>query len=124
MKAKSFLESLSYAVDGLKQVAKRERNMRIHLLVAVFVLVMSLLLKINKGEFLVILITTGAVLAIEVINTAFEALCDLISPHYDQRIKLAKNAAAGAVLLVAIFALIVGLFIFGPYLYQLLLKLV
>ena len=86
--------------------------MRFHTVAALYVLVFARFFDFSRGEFLILLLTIGAVIAAEVINTAIEELCDKICSEYDRHIKNSKDAAAGAVLVLAIFAAVIGIILF------------
>lgn len=112
------LRSFRYAAHGIRDLF-REDNARIHAVVAVAVLVAGVWLGLSLTEWAVIMLTIGAVLAAEAVNTALESLCDRVSPGFDEHIRRAKDLAAGAVLLLAMAAVSVGLFIFLPKLFAL-----
>ena len=99
------LRSFRYAGHGIRDLF-REDNARIHAVVAVAV--------IATGMWLGLSFTEWAVIAAEAVNTALESLCDLVSPGFDEHIRRAKDLAAGAVLLLAIASIAVGLFILLP----------
>jgi diacylglycerol kinase len=99
---------------------RSEPNARIHALATVVVVVAGFLLDINRIEWLIVLLTLAAVWSLEAVNTALEAVCDAVSPEDNPEIGRAKDAAAGAVLVAAIAAVLVGLLIFGPPLLALL----
>lgn len=108
------LKSFVYAFRGIGLLVRNEHNARIHLVAAVAAVVAGFLLGITAVEWTVIVLVIGAVLAAEAFNSALEALCDLVSPGYHESIKKAKDLAAGAVLLVAIAAAVIGSVIFLP----------
>lgn len=108
------IESFSYAFSGLQILIKEEHNLRIHLVATVFVVVASFVFKINKIEWLFIIFSIGLVIIAEIINTAIENICDFISPEKHELIKKIKDISAAAVLLVSIFAGIVGIIVFLP----------
>ncbi|MDV4150112.1 diacylglycerol kinase [Clostridium sp. AL.422] len=112
MKIKKLVESFNYAIEGIIQTVRTQRNMKIHLFAALCVLVACFVIDISKLEFLILAITITMVLAAEVINTAIEVTIDMSTNHYHPLAKIAKNAAAGAVLITAINALVVGYIIF------------
>lgn len=112
------LRSFRYAAHGIRDLF-REDNARIHAVVAVAVIVAGVWLGLSLTEWAVIMLTIGAVLAAEAVNTALESLCDRVSPGFDEHIRRAKDLAAGAVLLLAMAAVVVGLFIFLPKLFAL-----
>lgn len=112
MKIKKMVDSFNYAINGIVETVRTQRNMRIHLIAALCVLIACFLIDISKAEFLILCITVTMVLAAEVINTAIESTIDMAANHYHPLAKIAKNAAAGAVLITAINSLIVGYIIF------------
>lgn len=110
------LKSFRYALEGLKYTVITQRNMRIHFVVALAVLLISLYLPVSKFEVLVLFVSIILVLFAELINTAIEAVVDLVKEEYHPLAKIAKDVAAGAVLLTAGLAVIVGISVFYPYL--------
>lgn len=112
MKIKKMVDSFNYAISGIVETVRTQRNMKIHLIAALLILISCFLIDISKAEFLILCITVTMVLAAEVINTAIEATIDMAANHYHPLAKIAKNAAAGAVLITAINSLIVGYIIF------------
>lgn len=110
------LQSFRYALDGLKYTIVTQRNMRIHVLVSIGVLLLSLYLPLSKMEVLVLFICITLVLFAELINTVMETIVDMVTEEYHPLAKIAKDVAAGAVLLTAGLAVIVGLSLFYPYL--------
>ncbi len=107
------IRSFRYAGRGIADLF-REDNARIHAAAAILAAIFGLWLGLTPTEWAVIALTIGAVLAAEAVNTAIESLSDLVSPGYDEHIRRAKDLAAGAVLLLAVAAVAVGLFIFLP----------
>ncbi|HEY8463133.1 MAG TPA: diacylglycerol kinase [Bacillota bacterium] len=114
MKSRTLLESFNYAFAGVIYALKTQRNMRLHFLATVAVLLASLLLKIGKTDFLVLILTIAFVITAEMINTAIEATIDLITSKYHPVAAIAKNVAAGAVLVAATVAVFVGYLTFFP----------
>ena len=110
---KSFLRSFTYAAAGVRECVKNERNFRFHIAAAVFVTAFSLFYELTKVEYILLALTFSSVISAELINTAVEAAVDLCSPEYHKLAKLAKDTAAGAVLVTAIFAVVVGILLFG-----------
>lgn len=108
------LKSFVYAFRGIRLLIGREPNARIHCFAAICVLVLGFALHISSTEWIAITIVIGLVFAFEAINSSIEALADLVSPEYNEAIKHTKDLAAGAVLLSALSALVVGLLIFIP----------
>ncbi len=119
MKKKAFsfrdrARSFRYAFAGIGHLLRSEHNAWIHCTVAVCVVVAGFLFHLSAGEWIAIVILIGAVLAAEAFNSAIELLADHLSPEYSPAIKHVKDMAAGAVLLLAIAAVITGLIIFVP----------
>lgn len=112
MKIKKTLESFNNAITGIIDTVRTERNMKIHLIVALGILIVSFFFDISKYEFLILVVTITMVIAAELINTAIEAAIDMTTNYYHPLAKIAKNAAAGAVLVAAISAVLVGYVIF------------
>ena len=109
----SLFKSFKYAFEGILYCIKNERNMRIHTVVTLYVLIFARFFAFTKAEYAVLLLTIGGVTAAEATNTAIEKLADRITQKHDPLIKIAKDAAAGAVLIRAIFSVGIGLFLFG-----------
>jgi diacylglycerol kinase (ATP) len=108
----SLLVSFNYAIEGVIHVLRRERNMRVHFTVATVVLVLSFAYDVTRVELMALLISITFVLMAEMINTAVEEMIDVATNEYDPRAKIAKDVAAGAVLLAAVSAATVGYLVF------------
>jgi len=108
------LTSFKCAFSGVWHVVRTQRNARIHLSVALAVIVLGLWLGLSRTEWAIIALTIGMVLAAESFNTVAEAAVDLATAEYHPLAKIAKDASAGAVLLTAMTAVIVGMLILGP----------
>ena len=109
------LKSLSYAVSGLGFVIRNEHNARIHVVAAFTVVTLGIYYQIVMSDWLILVLAIIGVLFAETINTAFEYLCDVVSPQKNDAVKHAKDIAAGAVLITAIGALIIGTIVLLPY---------
>jgi diacylglycerol kinase (ATP) len=105
---------VGYAWEGLNYVARTQANWRIHVLAAVLVWIGAVALQVSSLELAVLALTVGAVLALEAMNTAVEAAIDAGGDQYTPLRKRAKDAAAGAVLVSACAAVVVGVSIFAP----------
>ena len=116
LRMKAFLRSFYFAFSGLKQLLLKERNFKIHLLALIVVIIGGLYFQITSIEWSIVLTVSALVISLEAINTAIEKLCDLYSSESNEKIKLIKDVAAAAVLIVSIFALVIACFIFGKYL--------
>ncbi|MBU5591021.1 diacylglycerol kinase [Clostridium sp. MSJ-4] len=108
MKMKKLIDSFNYAIQGLIYSARTQRNMKIHLVATLLVLAACFIYDLTKIELLIITITVTMVIAAELINTAVESAIDATTNYYHPLAKIAKNTSAGAVLVTAINALIVG----------------
>lgn len=106
--------SFSYALRGVRQVIYAEQNARVHTLVLVCVVSAGIYFRLSPMEWIAVALAAGGVFAGETFNTAIEELSDAVSPQYDERIKRVKDFSAGAVLIMAITAAIIGLVIFIP----------
>jgi diacylglycerol kinase (ATP) len=106
-------ESFNYAVEGVIHVLRTHRNMRIHFLAALGVLVLALALGVDRLELVVLLLSITFVLIAEMINSAIEAAIDLATSSFDPLAKLAKDIAAGAVLIASLNAIVVGYLVFS-----------
>lgn len=119
MKSRSLADSFFFAWRGLKFAVVSQRNMKIHLLAAIAVLLAGFLWHITSVEWALVLIVMALVMTAEVINTAIECAVDLVTREMQPLARKAKDAAAGAVLLAAGFSVIIGLIIFLPRLIRL-----
>ncbi|RRD62937.1 diacylglycerol kinase family protein [Tannerella forsythia] len=106
--------SFSYALRGVRQVIYAEQNARVHTLVLVCVVAAGIYFRLSPMEWIAVVLAAGGVFAGETFNTAIEELSDAVFPQYDERIKRVKDFSAGAVLIMAITAAIIGLVIFIP----------
>ncbi|HBT19199.1 MAG TPA: diacylglycerol kinase [Clostridiaceae bacterium] len=112
MDMKGLLDSFNYAISGFIYAVRTQRNMKIHMVAAIGVILFSLFTNITKAELLALFISITMVMSAELLNTAIESAIDATTNHYHPLAKIAKNAAAAAVLLTAMNALVVGYFIF------------
>ena len=106
--------SFKYASEGIISTIKEERNMFIHFLIAIIVVITGIYVRLSLNEWLICLLLFALVFSLELINTAIENTVDLVTTKKNKKAKLAKDAAAGAVLIAAIFASIIGIIIFLP----------
>ena len=107
-------KSFGYAFEGIFTCISKERNMKIHCVMAVLVVIAGFVLKLSAVEWCICLGLFGLVMALELVNTAVEAVVDLVTQEYKPLAKIAKDTAAGAVLIAAIMAALAGLIIFVP----------
>ena len=118
-KEKPLLKTLSYGFNGILYTLKHERNMIIHFLVMILVIIAGIVFKITFVEWGVCFVLFALVLSLELMNTALENVVDLVTEEKRAKAKVAKDAAAGAVLVAVIFAVIIGVSIFLPRLLNL-----
>jgi diacylglycerol kinase (ATP) len=107
-RAPAVLRSFNYAFEGVIHVLRTQRNMRIHFAIAAGVLVLAFIYDVTRLELIALLIAVAFVLIAEMVNTAIEATIDLSTPSFDPLAKIAKDIAAGAVLIAAANAIAVG----------------
>ena len=118
MRAESVWQSFRFAFAGIWHTFRTQRNAKIHTGITLAVLLLGGWLRISAGDWAILALTIGVVFAAEILNTAVEALVDLVSPEYHDLAKVAKDAAAGAVMALAIAAIAVGLLVLGVPLWQ------
>lgn len=116
---KPFFHSVRHALHGLKYAFRQERNFRIEITFGLLAIALSILLPLSATERLGVYGVIALVLTLELINTAIERMIDMMKPHLHPYVKIVKDLMAGAVLIVAFFALLVGGIVFGPYLAEL-----
>jgi diacylglycerol kinase (ATP) len=109
----SVIESFNYAIEGVVHVLRTQRNMRIHFVIAVAVLITAAGVGVSKIELIVLLLSITFVLVAEMINTAVEGTIDASTTSFDPMAKLAKDIAAGAVLIASVNAVAVGYLVFA-----------
>lgn len=107
-------KSFGYAFEGIFTCIRKERNMKIHCVMTLLVILAGLFFHISAAEWCICLTLFGLVMALELVNTAVEAVVDLVTSERRPLAKIAKDTAAGAVLIAAIMAAIAGLIIFLP----------
>lgn len=111
--------AFEHAFHGLIHVLLTQHNARIHLAMTFLVVISGFLLKLNGFEWTVVIIAIGLVWVTEIINTALEALVDLVTQQYHPLAKIAKDTSAAAVLFASLIAVLLGLVVFTPHLFQL-----
>ncbi len=112
-RAPSLIESFNYAFEGIIHVLRTQRNMRIHFAVALIVLIAGLAVDVSRLELIALLLAIAFVLIAEMLNTALEAAIDVATTSFDPMAKLAKDIAAGAVLIATINAIAIGYLVFS-----------
>ena len=118
----TFIENVAFASAGIKYFFKNERNGKIQLVIALIVIFLGLVVDLSNVEWCIILGCIALVIALEMVNTCLERVCDMLSTEYHPMIKIIKDVAAGAVLWAVIFCAVIGSIIFIPYLLKLLSK--
>lgn len=114
-----FIAAFGFAFSGLWHAISTQINLKVHISIAILAIALGIVLHISAVEFAIIFLAIAGVLITEMFNTVIELCVDLASPAYHPLAKIAKDVAAGAVLLSAIMSIIIALFIFGPHLWAL-----
>jgi len=112
---KKQLKSFTFAWKGILTCAGHEQNITFHLIAAIIVVATGFCFGISRTEWMVVMLCIGTVIAAELFNSAIERLVDMVSPEWEKTAGEVKDIAAGAVLLTAIAAAIVGMIVFLPY---------
>lgn len=115
---KKLTKSFGYALEGLLYALKHNQNLRIHFVVAIFVVFLSIFFNVDNYEKGILGLVILLVISTEMINTTIEQMVDLIIQEHRKEAKIAKDVGAGMVLLTSVGSVIVGLLIFTPYLLQ------
>lgn len=110
-----FIKSFKYAFEGVHYAFKNDQNLLVHLLVAFLVINASIALRVSPAQMAILGLTMMMVITAEMINSAIEKMVDLITKEHRQEAKIAKDVAAGMVLVTAFAAAIIGTLIFLPY---------
>lgn len=117
-----FLRSFVYAWNGIVYTVRTQRNMRIHITLAVLAIALGIWLRISPVEFAMVFVAITGVVVSEMINTVAEACVDLVTQEYHPLARVAKDVAAGAVLLSAMLAVVIACFVYIPHLWPLALQ--
>jgi diacylglycerol kinase len=123
MAKRRVVRSIYTAFQGVVQVVKTERNARIHLLVAIIVLLLGVLFNVSNAELAALFFSVIIVFVAEIVNTAIEKTLDLVKPEDNEQVRIVKDIAAGAVLVAAIGAAGIGIAVFYPYVLEVLWRL-
>lgn len=113
---KKFIKSFRHAGRGLLQVFYEEQSFRLQILAAILIIILAIYFKLVAWRWVVLLLIITLVLVLELINSIFERLVDIIKPGVHEYAKSIKDIMAATVLIASIAALIVGIIIFWPYL--------
>lgn len=111
-RTKKIINSFKYAFCGIGQSFKTERNMKIHILIMILVIIAGFICKISRIEWIICIILFAIVISAELMNTAIETVVDMITKEKREDAKIAKDVAAGGVLVTAIASAIIGVLIF------------
>lgn len=111
---KRLTDSFSHALEGIINTARVEKNLKIHFIVMVCVIIVGLIVKLTVSEWIICTVLFGLVISAEMFNTALEKTLDYVNEDYDEKIRFIKDASAGAVLVLAIASAAIGLIIFIP----------
>lgn len=111
---KKFFKSAFFALQGIKQFFFCDRNAKIQIVMGVTAIVLGFTVSLSSFQWMLVLFCIGLVISLEMINSAIERYCDLITTDFHPGIKIIKDVAAGAVLVASLMSLIIGLIIFIP----------
>jgi|SRR5579883_1255271 diacylglycerol kinase len=117
-----FIAGFGYAFHGLWYALRTQRNVRVHLAAAIIVTITGILLRVSALEFALLYVAIAGVFIAEMFNTVIEICVDLAKPEYHPLARIAKDVAAGAVLLSALLAVVIGLFVLGPHVWTLFIR--
>lgn len=112
----NFKKSFGYALEGISYSFKENQNIKIHIIIAFLVLIFGFLLGFSRYELFTVGLLIVLVISAEMINCAIEEVVDLLVDQHNEHARIAKDVSAGMVLLISLFALIVGIFVFLPHL--------
>jgi len=112
------LQAIKIAIEGIRHVIVTQPNAKIHGVFTLAVFIAAGFLKLPRLEWIILFLTVGLVWAAEVFNTAIEFVVDFLSPGFDPKAKIIKDVSAGAVLICVLISVMVGLLVFGPYLWK------
>ena len=111
---KTFLRSARFALQGTGQFFSKQRNARIQTVMGLMAIALGFIVSISPYQWLIVLFCIGLVISLEMINSAIEIFCDMVTTDFHPKIKIIKDVAAGAVLVASVISLVIGLFIFIP----------
>jgi len=114
MRSPNLLASFRFAWQGIAYAFKTQRNFKIHTAIAALIIILGAGVSLSVEEWAIVCVTMALVLVTELLNTALEAVVDHVSPEFHAFAKIAKDCAAGAVLVAALMAVAVGLLLIGP----------
>ncbi|NTU42509.1 MAG: phosphatase PAP2 family protein [Nitrospirales bacterium] len=115
MPVKRWIKSANHAIEGILHAARSERHLRYHLYATVVILLLSFVLGLSRTHFALISVAVILVIFAEMVNSAIEYLVNFVSPHYNEKARVIKDVAAGAVLITAVGAAVLGYIVLVPY---------
>jgi len=116
---KRFIDSFKYSMQGIKHTYTQEQSLVIHLITTILLIIMGFVFDISLIEWVITLLFLGVIVAIELLNTAIEAVVDLVTDKYNHLAKIAKDCGSAAVFIVTLVGIIVGLIIYIPKIMEL-----
>ncbi len=111
---KRFLKSFKYSLDGLKYAYKNEQSMLVHLIVTIIAITLGILFKISNFEWIITIFLLSVTASLELLNTAIEAVCDMVTLEYNKLAKVAKDTASASVFFTSMLGAVSGLIIYVP----------
>ena len=112
---KRFLHSVKYSIEGLIYAYRYEQSLWIHAIATIFSVSLGIIFRIKLSEWAIVFIALGVILGMELINTAIEAAVDLVTLETHPLAKIAKDCGSAASFILALVAIVISLFVFGPY---------
>jgi len=109
-----FLRSLNQAWRGMLYTVKTQKHVQFHVVAGISVLLLAWWSEVTRFEWLILILAIGSVISAEVMNSAIETVVDMVQPNYHPLAGIAKDVAAGAVLVTAIQAVVIGMVVFAP----------
>ena len=111
---KRFLKSFKYSLDGLKYAYKNEQSMLVHLIVTIIAITLGILFKISNFEWIITIFLLSVTASLELLNTAIEAVCDMVTLEYNKLAKVAKDTASASVFFTSMLGAVSGFIIYVP----------
>lgn len=111
---KTFIRSFDFAFQGMLQFFSKQRNAQIQTVLGIVAITLGFIVSISPYQWLLVLFCIGLVISLEMINSAIEIFCDMVTTDFHPKIKIIKDVAAGAVLVASIASLVIGLIVFIP----------
>jgi len=117
---KRFIDSIKYSLQGIYYTYTKEQSLLIHLVITIILVIMGFTFNISPGEWLTTIIFLGVIVALELFNTAIEAVVDLVTTEYNHLAKVAKDCSSAAVFLATLGGLIAFIIVYAPKIMELL----